>query len=205
MPASQQNGHDFDKEIKKIYNVKSVSYTSHHDIPEEFNDGIPASVKSSVGDTCDCGDALRMFNNSNLDKYQMIRGRFEQVGEQKHLREVHLVDLSKSNEILWGKVTYDEVVALTELIKTYRPGDKTIHKAIHSMKAELNKKSGMMKFRPKMDSQKQRRLQCSIPKWTEFIKSNPTRVIDHTTTGLFRGNQLTLIKESLPRTRKARS
>jgi hypothetical protein len=204
MPASQQNGHDFDNEIKNIYNVHDVSYTSPHDIPEEFNDGIPASVKSSVGDTCDCGDALRMFNNSKLDKYQMIRGRFEQVGGQKHLREVHLIDLSKSTEILWGTITHDDVVALSELTKTYRPGNEDVRKAVHSMKDELNKKSGLMQFRPKMDSQ-QRRLQCSIPKWTDFVRLNPTRVLEHTTTGLFRGTQLTLIKESLRRIRKARS
>ena len=203
MPASQQNGHDFDNEIKTIYNVHNVPYTSPHDIPEEFNDGIAASVKSSVGDTCDCGDALRMFNNSSLDKYQMIRGRFEQVGEQKHLREVHLVDLSLSTEILWGTITHSDVVALSELTKTYRPGREDIRKAVHSLKDELNKKSGLMQFRPKMDSQ-QRRLQCSIPKWTEFIRLNPTRVLEHTTIGLFRGTQLTLIKESLRRIRKAR-
>ena len=203
MPASQQNGHDFDNEIKKIYNVHSVSYTSPHDIPAELNEGIPASIKSSVGDTCDCGDALRMFNKSQLDKYQMIRGRFEQVAEQKHLREIHLVNLSNSTELLWGSLTPDEVTALSELTKTFRPGREDIRTAVHLMKKELNAKSGIMQFRPKMDSE-QHRLQCSIPKWVNFIKSNPARVIEHTTTGLFRGTQLTLIKDSLRRIRKAR-
>lgn len=204
MPASQQNGHDFDNEIKNIYSVHSVPYTSPHDIPEEFNNGIPASIKSSVGKTCDCGDALRMFNNSKLDKYQMIRGRFEQVGEQKHLREVHLVDLSNSTELLWGSITVDDVVKLNELTKKYRPGEEQIRKDVHTMKNELNAKSGLMQFRPKMDSQ-QHRLQCSIPDWTNFIESHPTRVIEHITNGLFHGTQLTLVKDSLKRIRKARS
>jgi hypothetical protein len=204
MPASQQNGHDFDNEIKNIYDVHDVSYTSPHDIPAEFNTGIPASIKSSVGETCDCGDALRMFNNSQLEKYQMIRGRFEQIGEQKHLREVHIVDLSRSTEILWGSLTLDEVIALSELTKTFRPGREDIREAVHTMKKQLNAKSGFMQFRPKMDSE-QHRLQCSIPKWSNFIQSHPTRMIEHITNGLFHGTQLTLVKESLRRIRRARS
>ena len=204
MPASQQNGHDFDNEIKRIYNVVNVCYTSPHDIPSEFNDGIPASIKSSVGDTCDCGDALRMFHNSQLEQYQLIRGRFEQVGEQKHLREVHLVDMSKTLNVLWGTLTLEEVTALNELTKSYRPGNEDVRKAVHTLKNELNKKSGFMQFRPKMDSA-QHRLQCSIPNWSKLIKDHPERVLHHTTTGLFRGIQLTVIRESVRRIRRARS
>ena len=203
MPASQQNGHDFDNEIKRIYNVVNVCYTSPHDIPSEFNEGIPASIKSSVGDTCDCGDALRMFHNSQLEQYQLIRGRFEQVGEQKHLREVHLVDMSKTLNVLWGTLTLEEVTALNELTKSYRPGNEDVRKAVHTLKNELNKKSGFMQFRPKMDSE-QHRLQCSIAKWSQFIASHPERILHHTMTGAFRGTQLTTIRESLPRIRRAR-
>ena len=204
MPASQQNGHDFDNEIKKIYNVSNVGYTSLHDIPAEFNEDTAASVKSSVGDTCDCGDALRMFNNSQLQKYQMIRGRFQQVGDQKHLRELHLVDLSDSTAILWGTLTTADVTRLTELTKTFRPGREDIRKEVHALKKELNAKSGYMQFRPKMDSA-QHRLQCSIPNWSKLVKNHPERVLHHTTTGLFRGIQLTVIRESVRRIRRARS
>ena len=203
MSASQQNGHDFDTEIKNIYNVVNVGYTSIHDVPSEFNEGIPASIKSSLGDTCDCGDAVRMFHNSQLERYHFIRGRFEQVGEQKHLREVHLVDMSNSMNLLWGTLTLEEVIALSDLTKTYRPGNEDVRKAVHALKNELNKKSGLMQFRPKMDSA-QHRLQCSISKWSQFITSHPERILYHTVTGLFRGTQLTTIKNSLPRIRRAR-
>jgi hypothetical protein len=203
MSASQQNGHDFDNEIKRIYNVVNVGYTSPHDIPSEFNEGIPASIKSSLGDTCDCGDAVRMFHNSQLEQYQLIRGRFEQVGEQKHLREVHLVDMSNSMNLLWGTVTLEETTALSELTKSYRPGNEDVRKAVHALKNELNKKSGLMQFRPKMDSA-QHRLQCSIPNWSKLITTRPERVLYHTVTGLFRETQLTTVKNSLPRIRRAR-
>jgi hypothetical protein len=203
MSASQQNGHDFDTEIKRIYNVTNVGYTSIHDIPSEFNEGIPASIKSSLGDTCDCGDAVRMFHNSQLERYQFIRGRFEQVGEQKHLREVHLVDMSNSMNLLWGTVTLEELTALNELTKSYRPGNEDVRKAVHALKDKLNEKSGLMKFRPKMDSA-QHRLQCSIPNWSNLITTHPERILYHTVTGLFRETQLTTVKNSLPRTRRAR-
>lgn len=203
MPASQQNGHEFDTEIKRIYNVTDVGYTSIHDIPSEFNEGIPASIKSSLGDTCDCGDALRMFHNSQLERYQLIRGRFEQVEQQKHLREVHLVDMSNSMNLLWGTLTLEEVIALNELTKSYRPGNEDVRKAVHALKDELNKKSGFMQLRPKMDSA-QHRLQCSISKWSELIAAHPERILYHTLTGMFRGIQLTTIKNSLPRIRRAR-
>jgi len=200
MAASQQNGHDFDNEMKAIYNVTDVGYTSLHDIPAQFNDGVDASIKSSVGDTCDCGDALRMFNNSQLQAYHMIRGRFQQVGDQKLLREVHTINLADSRSLLWGTVELAEITALNELTKSYRPGLEDIRKEVHSMKKMLNKKSGFMQFRPKMDS-KQHRLQCSIPKWSQLIAAHPERVLFHTTTGMFRGTQLTMIRESRRRER----
>jgi hypothetical protein len=203
MSASQQNGHDFDNEVKTIFNVTGNGYTSTHDIPAQFNDGIDASIKSSVGDTCDCGDALRMFNNSMLEQYQMIRGRFEQVGTQKHLREVHLLNLALSRELLWGSITLEEVIRLNELTKTFRPGKEDIRKEVHKLKKELNAKSGFMQFRPKMDS-KQHRLQCSIPKWSKLVQKHEDRVIYHTTNGMFKGTQLTLVRESGRRIRRER-
>lgn len=203
MAASQQNGHDFDNEVKAIYKVTDTGYTSLHDIPEKFNEGTDASVKSSVSDTCDCGDALRMFNNAHLQRYQMIRGQFEQVGDEKILREVHLVDLSDSLTLLWGTLTLAEVTTLSELTKSYIPGREDIRTAVHALKKELNKKSGFMQFRPKMDTN-QRRLQCSIPKWSQFIRAHPGRVLYHTTTGMFRGTQLTLVRESPRRQRNRR-
>lgn len=203
MPASQQNGHDFDNEVKTIYGVVSIGYTSPHDVPPELNDGIAVSIKSSVGDTCDCGDALRMFSNSELQKYHLIRGRFEQVGEQKHLREVHLIDMSNSKSLLWGTLTLEEVTTLSDLTKSYRPGNEDIRKAVHALKNDLNKKSGFIQFRPKMDSQ-QHRLQCSIPSWRQLITAQPERLVYHSTTGMFRDTQLTLIRESARRIRRAR-
>jgi hypothetical protein len=203
MPASQQNGHDFDNEIKQLFAVSNVGYTSLHDIPAQFNDDTPASVKSSVGDTCDCGDAIRMFNNSGLQKYQMIRGRFEQVVDSKHLREVDWVDLSNSSELLWGTLTLAEVTSLDELTKTFRSGREDIRKAVHQLKKELNAKSGFMQFRPKMDSS-QHRLQCSIPSWSKLINAHPERTLYHTDTGMFRGSQLTLVRESPRRIRRER-
>ena len=204
MPASQQNGHDFDNEMKVVFNVAGVSYTSLHDIPPEFNDGIATSVKSSVGDSCDCGDAVRMFHNSLLDRYHVIRARFEQVGTQKHLREVDEFDMSESRELLWGTLTLEDINALDGLTKTYRPGREDIRKAVHSLKKELNAKSGYMQFRPKMDS-KQHRLQCSIPKWSQLLARSPRRVISHATDGVFRGFQLTLIRDSARRIRRERN
>ena len=203
MPASQQNGHDFDNEIKQLFAVSNVGYTSLHDIPAQFNDDTPASVKSSVGDTCDCGDAIRMFNNSGLQKYQMIRGRFEQVVDSKHLREVDWVDLSNSSELLWGTLTLAQGTSLDELTKTCPSVGEDIRKAVHQLKKELNAKSGFMQFRPKMDSS-QHRLQCSIPSWSKLINAHPERTLYHTDTGMFRGSQLTLVRESPRRIRRER-
>lgn len=204
MAASQQHGHDFDNEVKAIYKVNGIGYTDVHDIPPEFNNGVPASVKSSVGNTCDCGDATRMYDNTCLPCYQMIRGRYQQVGDKKHLKEVTHVDLSNTKKLMWGDLTKDDVKRLSDLTKTYRPGREDIRKSVHQLKAELNKKSGLMKFRPKMDS-KQARLQVSIPKWDEFIKTNPSRVIEHSTTGKFKGEQLTQVRDSPKRTRKTKT
>jgi hypothetical protein len=203
MPASQQNGHDFDEEIKNIHAVGKTSYTAKHDIPAECNGDVPLSVKSSVGDGCDSGDALRMYDNAELSCYQVLRGQFEQVGGQKHLRQLHLVDMSKSTALLFGANTRDDLVALDTLTKSYRPGREDIHRAVHAMKNTLNARSGYMQFRPKMDSQ-QHRLQCSIPKWSAFVAEHPERVLYHSTAGIYRGVQLTLVRDSLRRIRQAR-
>jgi hypothetical protein len=47
--------------------------------------------------------------------------------------------------------------------------DAAIDAAISEKKKELNAKSGIVRFNPKIDSKVQRRLQCSIPNYESTV------------------------------------
>ena len=61
-----------------------------------------------------------------------------------------------------------------------------IDRAIKEKKAELNARSGAVRFNPKIDSKTQRRLQCSIPKFATY----PALLKSVTAEPLVRGIQI---------------
>lgn len=171
MPESQKHGFVFENDIKTtVFRVTSpCGYTEAHDIgkkdnPFDSNENI--SIKVTGRTTVDLGDALRVYGYSTAEKNTMVVAKYEQEPERKVIRGVYEIDLN-CRDVLWGSVTEQDIRQLSDLVKSMPHGvrDATIDKAITKMKKELNAKSGVIKFNPKLDSKDQRRLQCSIPKF----------------------------------------
>ena len=182
MPESQQHGCIWEDHIKKeIYQVSQrIPYTAKFDIPRELNTRNPdtnVSIKTSQAKSVDMGDALRVFENK--EKTQLLVIRYKQEGDKKKLQEIVLCEMP-SCEIFFGSVTKEEIETLVGLIKSVPrgPPDESLLKKIHSYKEELNKKSGLIHFRPKLDSASQRRLQCSIVDFDKLLQTNPSLIIE---------------------------
>jgi hypothetical protein len=129
-------------------------------------------------------DALRIYDYCPSDKHTAIVVQYKQVDETKVVRSVYELDLS-NKELLFGTVTREELMELIQTIRNVPPGtpDPGLLRNIHVMKKQLNAKSGVVQFNPKLDSKHQRRLQCSIPKFSQ----HPNLIRCHTTDPIVRG------------------
>jgi hypothetical protein len=195
--ASQQHGFTWENEIKtKVFGVEEqISYTERDDIPAYLNDGVPVSIKTYGCDTIYLGDAIRMFQNSGRPRYELITLGYEQVDENtKTLTNVTEFDASNSRQLFFNMVSEQEILHLQNMIKSIPPGRPSAETklAVEQLKKVLNDKSGAVKFNPKIDSANQRRLQCSITKYSRFLKANRDRIIDYSESGMLRGIQLTI-------------
>lgn len=174
MPANQNHGFLWEDEIKKnVFGFTApTGYTDTHDIGKEHNRFNPReniSIKVTGGGTVWMGSALRVFNYSSEDIHTGIVIRYKQEGDSKVLSNVYELDLD-NRALLWGSVTEEEVRSLDALVRSMpsRTRDAALDRRIKDMKRELNARSGVMRFNPKIDGGTQRRLQCSIPNFAEI-------------------------------------
>ena len=196
--ASQNHGFMLEEEIKeKVYGItkdKKIAYTEVHDIPAELNAGVPVSIKTTGSNTICFGDALRMFKNSNLLNYECILVKYKQMEEEKQIEQIIHLDLAQSKKALFGEIEYDEIQELDSLVKSIPAGkcNTELYNKFHTLKKQLNKKSGYIRFNPKVDSKNQRRLQCSMPKFPEFVEKEKERMLEQSFKGVLRGIQLSM-------------
>lgn len=207
--ASQQHGFDIENDIKiKVFKIdKKSKYTAIHDIDKNqniFNNNENISVKvSSISAVC-FGSPLRILNYSIDETHTGIVVLTEQVGNIKYIKRIVEIDLDNKS-LLFGDVSEKEIVDLETLIKSVPKNEKPkeLIKQIHAVKKELNKKSGILKFNPKIDSKSQRRLQCSIPKFEKILKENPSLLKCDTITSV-RGVEIASEIQSSKRVRNTR-
>jgi hypothetical protein len=168
MPENQQHGFVWEKDIRtNVFLLDgNLPYTATHDIPKEQNRFDPTeniSIKTTGRTTIDLGDALRVFRYTPEDRHTMVVIHYQQQEDRKVLRNLYEVDLNQ-RDVLWGTVTEEDIQQLNDLIRNVPAGQRTTD-TIKAKKKELNAKSGVIQFNPKIDSKTQRRLQCSIPKF----------------------------------------
>ena len=175
--ASQQHGFDIEDDIKRnVFKLdKKYPYTAIHDIRAEdnpFDSNENISIKTTTRSTVDFGSPLRIFNYSREQKHTAIIVILKQSENIKRIHRIVEIGLD-DKDILFGEVTEGEIRELENLIKHVPKNEKPKEtmKQIDKLKKELNKKSGLLKFNPKIDSTTQRRLQCSIPKFEEKLNS----------------------------------
>ena len=186
MTETQNHGFAWETEITTlVFELKEkLNYTATHDIPKElnkFNNNENVSIKTTGSGTVCMGDALRVFQYTPGETHTAIIVKYKQEGTNKNLTNVYELDLD-NRTALWGSVTLEDVQELNALVCSMPHGkerDAAITNAINSKKRILNSKSGIIRFNPKIDSKKQRRLQCSIPGFAQsiIVKSATTEAI----------------------------
>jgi hypothetical protein len=203
MPESQNHGFAWENEIKlAVFNMtEKLSYTAVHDVPKEhnkLNNRENVSIKTTGSGTVCMGSALRVFNYTPGDAHTAIVLQYTQSTTSKTLTNVYELDLD-NRAALWGSVTREDIEELDALVSSMPRGNvrnAALTAAITKKKKEMNSKSGVVRFNPKIDSKTQRRLQCSIPK---FANSSIVKV--STTGAVVRGIAINAVMQSARRIR----
>ena len=163
--------------------LKENGYTSGMDIMKGLMSAYDYSIKTSKGNTVDCGDILRRRQETD---YNLVVGCYSQVGDNKVFYSEYTFYIRPEHERkLWGKMNYNQLAEYVDYIKNI-PAGKNAQQETKTERTVLKNciedKNALVKIHPKVDSKKQRRVQCSV-KIKELIKADipyTTRVIRET-------------------------
>ena len=185
---SQSHGKTIENNIKSnIYKVNGkYSHTSVHDINSTDNNitGKNVSVKTTCSSKkIDCGDMLRFIN---LDNTEIVVAFYNQEGDYKIIKKTFVVDYDKFLEKLKLDIKSEYNIDYEDWVNSIKGYDRNI-KNIPNGRVEdkwykLNKPPTPYYFNicSKVDSESQRRVQCSITDFTGFIIQENDGSILHT-------------------------
>lgn len=132
------------------------------DLPPEFA-GLPANPKAAkYGTPVGLGDALRQFDIA--EPFILILGYWEQPdpNEKRFVKLLAPRIEPAAWRALWGPVTREDLEQLDTLIKRRDIDYREVRKLAQKMKASPPFNQAVFVLNPKIDSQGQRRLQCSL-------------------------------------------
>ena len=138
-------------------------YTSSMDIVKGLHADKNRSVKTAKGNKVDCGDILKRMNEK---EYDVVVGQWRQKGDNKIFHTEYIFNITPEDcDKLWGSMKYELVEEYDTFIKSI-PHGKEAQQATKvertSRKKILADKNALMVIHPKVDSKKQRRVQCSF-------------------------------------------
>lgn len=163
----QRHGLVFEQWVRDTFfeGYQPPGYTQRWDIPAEANrkhGGMPVNPKLvKHGTAVDLGDAMRQFEIA--EPFILVIGFWQQEGG--HKRVVNLLAPEISPQLwreLWGPVTLADLRKLDELIKDRRHPVKELRKLARQMKNSPPFTQAIIQVNPKIGSDGQRRLQCSL-------------------------------------------
>ena len=171
--------------------MKDNGYTSSMDIVKGLHSDRDVSVKTAKGRKVDCGDILRRRSET---EYDIIIGVWDQVGNKKIFHTEYTFHIKPEHEtLLWGKMSYEKLREFNDYIKSIPEGrtaqqnTKVERQLLKTITEDAN---AQMKIHPKVDSKKQRRVQCSF-NIDKLIKSGveyearPIRIVVESKTRTF--------------------
>ena len=143
--------------------MKDNGYTSSMDIVTGLHSDKDVSIKTAKGRKVDCGDILRRRSET---EYDIIIGVWDQVGDSKIFHTEYTFHIKPEHEtLLWGRMSYEKLREFNEYIKSI-PEGRTAQKETkverQVLKTITEDADAQMKIHPKVDSKKQRRVQCSF-------------------------------------------
>ena len=151
--------------------LKENGYTSGMDIMKGLMSPYDYSIKTSKGNTVDCGDILRRRQETD---YNLVVGCYSQVGDNKVFYSEYTFYIRPEHEHkLWGKMNYNQLAEYVDYIKNIPAGKEAQQETKTErtvLKNCIEDKNALFKIHPKVDSKKQRRVQCSV-KMSDLIKA----------------------------------
>ena len=198
----QSHGFLWERELcEKVYGatideLKGITYTSKMDLPGKFNrlDNCDLSIKTSCSPNTVCmADCLRVFDavsSANNIHLTVIHYLPNDETLTKHVSTITEIDLTDSQNALFGTLTRSQIEELDKLVKSIpkkRKPTKEEHENMYSLRDTLHAQCGAIHLDIKIDSRTQRRLQCSFNHFQKFIEQNPSKVIERSNSNMFRG------------------
>ena len=151
--------------------LKENGYTSGMDIMKGLLSPYDYSIKTSKGNTVDCGDILRRRQETD---YNLVVGCYSQVGDNKVFYSEYTFYIRPEHEsILWGRMNYNQLAEYVDYIKNIPAGREAQQETKTErtvLKNCIEDKNALIQINPKVDSKKQRRVQCSV-KMSDLIKA----------------------------------
>jgi len=138
-------------------------YTSSMDIVKGLLSNKDRSVKTAKNNKVDCGDILRRMNEK---EYEIIVGQYRQDGGNKVVHTEYVFNIKPEDyDKLWGTMKYELVEEFNKFVKSI-PAGREAQQATKGertrIKNNISCKDALMVIHPKVDSKKQRRVQCSF-------------------------------------------
>ena len=185
MPRSQEFGFHMENLVRVMVHKlpAKANDTGIHDIPKEENhfEKETESIKTTGSNSIDCGDVLRFYGYDMNDQHVMVVFRYKQIGPKRKIQETLVLRYnSEFKSALFGTVAEDTIRALDSYIKSIPANGRTPEhqKTYKKMAKDLKEKSGgWISYAPKVDSKKQRRVQCSIRGLDDFLKKYPQFIV----------------------------
>jgi len=143
--------------------LKPNGYTSEFDLSKGLVVDYNGSIKTTKNNTICCSDVVRKMTHTN---YRLIVGQYTQVGKEKVFHtEYEFFITPDDDKALWGKMDTQEVREFVDYVKSI-PSGKEAQLSTKSQRQTFQKQaqdsSALFKLNPKVDSKKQRRVQCSL-------------------------------------------
>ena len=163
----QRHGLLFEAWIRDTFfdGYQPAGYTQKWDIPAAINrdhGGVPVNPKAAKYRTpVDLGDALRQYDIA--EPFILVVGYWVQDGDEK--RFVNIVAPRIEPETwrkLWGPVTRADLEKLDAVVKDRSLDHREARKRAQAIKSAPPFTDAVIEVNPKIDSQGQRRLQCSL-------------------------------------------
>jgi|TARA_B100000902_G_C27006131_1_gene762313 hypothetical protein len=149
---------------KKQYDkLKKNGYTSSFDLVKGLKVDFNGGIKTTSSNTVCCSDIQRMYGHED---YTLIVGVYDQVDNKKVFHTEYEFYIKKEDfSKLWGNTSVEKLNEYVNKVKAVEYGKEAqteYQKVAEVWKQGVVDDNALFAINPKVDSKKQRRVQCSL-------------------------------------------
>ena len=149
---------------KKEYDkLKKNGYTSVFDLVKGLYVDFDGGIKTTSSNTVCCSDIQRMYGHGD---YTLIVGVYDQVDNKKVFHTEYEFYIKKEDfDKLWGDTSVEKLNEQVNKVKAVEHGVEAqteYQKVAEVWKQGVSDDNALFVINPKVDSKKQRRVQCSL-------------------------------------------